>query len=37
VPPLHEIDPADEDAFNTDGSVTVPPIIEIHPLASVTV
>ena len=37
VPPLQEIDPADEDALNTAGSVTVPPVIEEHPLASVTV
>ena len=37
VPPLHEIDPADEDALNTAGCVTVPAAIEVHPLASVTV
>ena len=37
VPPLHEILPADEDALNTVGSVTVTPVIDEHPLASVTV
>jgi hypothetical protein len=37
VPPLHEILPADEDALNTDGSVTVTLVMDEHPLASVTV
>ena len=37
VPPLHAIDPADEEADTAEGSVTVPDVTEVHPFASVTV
>ena len=37
VPPLQAITPALEEAANTVGCVTVPDVVEVHPLASVTV
>jgi hypothetical protein len=37
VPPLHEIDPADEVALRTADSNTETLVTEVHPFASVTV
>jgi hypothetical protein len=37
VPPLQDIVPALDEATNTAGSDTVPVVVELHPLASVTV
>ena len=37
VPPLQLIVPADDDATNTAGSVTVMDVADVHPFASVTV
>ena len=37
VPPLQDIVAALDDASITAGSVTVPVVVELHPLASVTV
>ena len=37
VPPLHKIAGALDEATNTAGSVTVPVVVDEHPLASVTV
>ena len=37
VPPKQDIVPALDEATNTAGSDTVPVVVELHPLASVTV
>ena len=37
VPPLHKILPALDDALNAVGSLTVPVVCDVQPLASVTV
>ena len=36
-PPKHVIVPADDDATNANGWVIVPVVVEVQPLASVTV